>query len=38
MPRTYTEFMMYIDARRRAVRVLESIQDGVSVSRERVTE
>ncbi|KAL9097215.1 MAG: hypothetical protein Q9165_000642 [Trypethelium subeluteriae] len=38
MPRTYTEFMMYIDARRRAQRVLESIQDGMSESAERVTE
>jgi len=40
MPRTYTEFMMYTDARRRAARVLESVQAGESDSgaKERVTE
>jgi acyl-coenzyme A thioesterase 9 len=31
MPRTYTEFMVYIDARRRAIRVGELVgQDGVA--------
>ena len=28
MPQTYTEFMMYVDARRRAKRVLQSMQHG----------
>lgn len=28
LPRTYTEFMMYVDARRRARRVIESVQRG----------
>ncbi|KJX94536.1 acyl-CoA thioester hydrolase like protein [Zymoseptoria brevis] len=28
MPRTYSEFMMYVDARRRARKVVESMKDG----------
>ncbi|EME44486.1 hypothetical protein DOTSEDRAFT_34901 [Dothistroma septosporum NZE10] len=40
MPQTYTEFMMYVDARRRAKRVLESMQHGNTDSgtQDRVTE
>ena len=40
MPRTYSEFMVYIDARRRAKGVLESVkQGGTDVgAKERVTE
>jgi acyl-coenzyme A thioesterase 9 len=40
LPRTYTEFMMYIDARRRARRVAESVQHGEADggSKERITE
>jgi acyl-coenzyme A thioesterase 9 len=39
LPRTYTEFMMYVDARRRARRVIEIVQQGeADTSRERVTE
>lgn len=40
MPRTYTEFMMYIDARRRAARITESVASGESDpgAKERVTE
>lgn len=32
MPRTYQEFMMYIDARRRAEQVKRTLEEGVSVS------
>lgn len=40
LPRSYTEFMMYIEARRRASHVVESMQQGDadSGSKERVTE
>ncbi|KAK1078593.1 hypothetical protein LTR33_007106 [Friedmanniomyces endolithicus] len=40
LPRTYTEFMMYIDARRRVRRVLESVQQGEADggTMERITE
>ncbi|KAI9693431.1 MAG: hypothetical protein M1820_009307 [Bogoriella megaspora] len=38
MPRTYTEFMMWVDARRRSASVLESLEAGSSESRDRVTE
>ncbi|KAF2771260.1 acyl-coenzyme A thioesterase 9 [Teratosphaeria nubilosa] len=40
LPRTYTEFMMYVDARRRARRVIESVAHGEADggSRKRVTE
>ncbi|KAF2840822.1 Thioesterase/thiol ester dehydrase-isomerase [Patellaria atrata CBS 101060] len=41
MPRTYQEFMMYVDARRRALKVAADIQDGESADAgqtERVTE
>lgn len=40
MPRTYSEFMMYLDARRRARRVLESVSQGEADggAKERVTE
>lgn len=40
MPRTYSEFMMYIDARRRVRRALESINEGNADPgvKERVTE
>ena len=40
MPRTYSEFMMYIDAKRRAISVVESLKDDEmeSNSKESVTE
>lgn len=40
LPRTYTEFMMYIDARRRARQVLESVKhsDANGGTSERITE
>lgn len=40
LPRTYTEFMMYVDARRRARRVIESVEHGEADggSLERITE
>ena len=40
LPRTYTEFMMYVDARRRARRVVESVVHGEADggSSERITE
>ncbi|KAK4496635.1 hypothetical protein PRZ48_012615 [Zasmidium cellare] len=40
MPRSYSEFMMYVDARRRAKRVAESVKEGETDSgrQERVTE
>lgn len=40
MPRTYTEFMMYVDARRRAMSIKDSVVQGKtdSGSKERVTE
>lgn len=40
MPQTYTEFMMYVDARRRAKRILESMQHGDTDSgtQDRITE
>ena len=40
MPRTYSEFMVYVDARRRAKGVLESMQQGQidPATKERVTE
>ncbi|GAB7330392.1 hypothetical protein MBLNU13_g02012t1 [Cladosporium sp. NU13] len=40
MPRSYTEFMMYTDARRRARRVLETVKEGKADSggKERITE
>nr|POE85514.1 isoform 3 of acyl-coenzyme a thioesterase 9, mitochondrial [Quercus suber] len=40
MPRTYSEFMMYVDARRRVGGVLESVKQGANDSgkAERVTE
>lgn len=40
MPRTYSEFMMYVDARRRASKVLESVKHGAADGggKERVTE
>lgn len=40
MPRTYSEFMMYVDARRRAKAVVESMQAGDTDSgeKERLTE
>lgn len=40
MPRSYSEFMMYVDARRRAQRVAESVKQGETDSgkQERVTE
>lgn len=40
LPRTYTEFMMYVDARRRAGRVMESLEQGEADlgGKERVTE
>lgn len=40
MPRSYTEFMMYTDARRRARRVLETVKEGHADGggKERVTE
>lgn len=28
LPRTYTEFMMYIDARRRAQQIIETVEQG----------
>lgn len=34
MPRTYQEFMMYIDARRRAEQVKRTLEEGVGVSPE----
>ncbi|GAB1742434.1 hypothetical protein NU219Hw_g7981t2 [Hortaea werneckii] len=40
LPRTYTEFMMYVDARRRARRVIETVKQGEADdgSQDRVTE
>lgn len=40
MPRTYSEFMMYVDARRRVKRVVESVKHGQTDSgiQKRVTE
>lgn len=40
MPRTYSEFMMYVDARRRAKAVAESMKSGNTDNgeRERLTE
>ncbi|KAK5733188.1 hypothetical protein LTR17_009930 [Elasticomyces elasticus] len=40
LPRTYTEFMMYVDARRRVRRVLESVKQGEADggTMERITE
>ena len=40
LPRTYTEFMMYVDARRRARRVIESVQKGEADggTKDRITE
>jgi acyl-coenzyme A thioesterase 9 len=40
MPRSYTEFMMYTDARRRARRVLETVKEGKADGggKDRVTE
>lgn len=40
LPRTYTEFMMYVDARRRAQQVSESVKQGDADagSRDRITE
>lgn len=40
MPRTYSEFMMYLDARRRAKAVVESMKSGFTDNgvRERLTE
>lgn len=40
MPRSYSEFMMYVDARRRVKRVIESVEEGKtdSGSQDRVTE
>ena len=40
MPRTYSEFMMYVDARRRAKGVVESMRQGVADNgkSERITE
>ncbi|KAH0410116.1 hypothetical protein KCU90_g20169, partial [Aureobasidium melanogenum] len=40
LPKSYTEFMMYIDARRRAMRIRESVEhDAIdSGAQERVTE
>lgn len=40
LPRSYTEFMMYVDARRRASRMKESLVEGESDTgeKERVTE
>ncbi|KAK4549858.1 hypothetical protein LTR36_005159 [Oleoguttula mirabilis] len=40
LPRTYTEFMMYVDARRRARRFLEIVQEGKADagSQDRITE
>lgn len=39
MPRTYSEFMMYIDARRRVKGVLDSMKQGeADASQNRVTE
>jgi len=40
LPRTYTEFMMYVDARRRARRVVESVAHGEADggSEDRITE
>jgi acyl-coenzyme A thioesterase 9 len=40
MPRSYTEFMMYTDARRRARRVLETVKEGKADGggKERITE
>lgn len=40
LPRTYTEFMMYVDARRRAKAVIESLKQGEidAGAKERVTE
>ena len=40
MPRTYSEFMMYVDARRRARGVLESMKQGEADvgGNERITE
>ena len=40
MPRTYSEFMMYVDARRRVRRAMESIQQGLADpgSGNRITE
>ncbi|EMC97194.1 hypothetical protein BAUCODRAFT_443059 [Baudoinia panamericana UAMH 10762] len=35
LPRTYTEFMMYVDARRRVRRVMESMQDGEIADRKK---
>jgi acyl-coenzyme A thioesterase 9 len=32
MPRTYQEFMMYLDARRRAEQVRRTLEEGISVS------
>jgi len=40
LPRTYTEFMMYVDARRRARRVSETVQHGEADggTKDRITE
>ncbi|KAI4742309.1 Thioesterase/thiol ester dehydrase-isomerase [Aureobasidium sp. EXF-12298] len=40
MPKSYSEFMMYIDARRRAMRIRESVEDDTidSGAKDRVTE
>lgn len=40
MPKSYSEFMMYVDARRRAMRIKESVEQGTSDSgaKDRVTE
>ena len=40
LPKTYTEFMMYVDARRRARKVIESVQHGEADGgcKERITE
>jgi len=40
LPRTYTEFMMYVDARRRVRRVVETVAEGKADggSKDRITE
>lgn len=38
MPRTYQEFMMYIDARRRAEQVRRTLEDGYCVSPQKAEE
>ncbi|KAJ4340044.1 hypothetical protein N0V95_007595 [Ascochyta clinopodiicola] len=38
MPRTYQEFMYYLEARRRAEQVRRTLEEGVSVSPERAAE